>query len=208
MHKAGLKAGSILLLMLIGLPILLSAQQNDEPEWDYYDDINARGDQTFIISLGTVFPTIFFNEGKTIDHKLTPPVGGTGSLAYNYYFYNQFYAGLEVGGMFINTLGSHTLFIIPIGLRGGWQFNFNKFEFPVTAVVGMVFHRFLAQGHYSLYLKGGAAAFYRVSNNWSFGINADWLWLPQWTSEKTVDGKSKTVYGNMIDLTLSARYHF
>jgi hypothetical protein len=202
------RAGSILLLLLIGLPILLSAQQNDEPEWDYYDDINARGDQTFIISLGTIFPTVFFNDGERINPKFTPPIGGTGSLAYNYYFFKQFYAGLEVGGVFINTLGSHTLFIIPIGLRGGWQFNFNKFEFPVTGVVGMVFHRFLNQGNYSLYLKGGAAAYYRVSNNWSFGINTDWFWFPQWTDEKTFDGKSKSVYGNMIDLTLSARYHF
>jgi hypothetical protein len=190
------------------MPILLAAQGNDVPEWDYYDDINTRGDQTFIISLGTIFPTIFRSNGETIDHKLTPPVGGTGSLAYNYYFAKQFFAGGEIGGMFINTLQSNTLYIIPIGLRGGFQFNINKFEFPVTAVVGIVFHRYSGKGYSGLYLKGGAAAFYRLTNNWSFGINSDWLWFPQWTSEKTVDGKSKTVYGNMIDLTLSARYHF
>jgi hypothetical protein len=197
------KAGSILLLLLIGLPILLAAQQNDDPEWDYYEDVNARGDQTFIISLGTIFPTIFRNGGETIKHNLTPPVGGTGSLAYNYYFFKQLYAGLEIAGMFINTKGSNTLFIIPIGLRGGWQFSLNRFEFPVTAVVGMVFHRYLGEGYFGLYLKGGAAAFYRVTNNWSFGINTNWYWFPQWT-----DDKAKDVYGNMIDLTLSARYHF
>jgi hypothetical protein len=197
------KAGSILLLLLIGMPILLAAQQNDDPDWDYYDDANTWGDQTFIISLGTIFPTIFRNNGNTIDHKLTPPVGGTGSLAYNYYFFKQFFAGAEVGGMFIGTLGSNTLFIIPIGIRGGFQFGYNRFEFPVTAVFGMVFHRYLNMGNFSLYVKGGAAAFYRVTNNWSFGINADWFWFPQWTEEK-----DKNVYGNMIDLTLSARYHF
>jgi hypothetical protein len=197
------KAGSILLLLLIGMPVLLAAQGNDDPEWDYYDDIYARGDQTFIISLGTIFPTIFRNNGETIDHKLTPPVGGTGSLAYNYYFTKEFFAGAEIGGMFINTLGSNTLYIIPIGLRGGWQFSFGKFEFPVTAAVGMALHRYLSEGYFGLYLKGGAAAFYRVTNNWSFGINTDWFWLPQWTGDK-----AKNVYGNMIDLTLSARYHF
>jgi hypothetical protein len=213
MHKAGLKAGTILLSLLIGMSTLLAAQQNDDPDWDYYDDLNARGDQTFIISLGTIFPTIFRSNGETIKHNLTPPVGGTGSLAYNYYFFKQLYVGGEVGGMFINTLGSNTLFIIPIGLRGGFQFNFNKLEFPVTAVVGMALHRFLGGGYFGLYLKGGAAAFYRLTNNWSFGINCDWFWLPQWTGEKYIskpDGieKSKNVYGNMIDLTLSARYHF
>jgi hypothetical protein len=197
------KAGSILLILLIGMPILLTAQQNDDPEWDYYDDFNTRGDQTFIISLGTVFPTIFRSGGSTIDPKLTPPVGGTGSLAYNYYFFKQFFAGVEVSGMFIRTLGSNTLYLIPIGIRGGFQYSFNRFEFPVTGVFGMVFHRYLNDGYFGLYLKGGAAAFYRVTNYWSFGINADWLWFPQWTGEK-----EKNVYGNFVDLTLSARYHF
>jgi hypothetical protein len=203
MHKAGLKAWSILLLLLIGMSALLTAQQNDDPEWDYYDDLNARGEQTFIISLGTVFPIIFRSNGETIDHKLTPPVGGTGSLAYNYYFAKQFSAGGEVGGMFLRTLGSNTLYLILIGARGGFQFGFNRFEFPVTGVVGMAFHRFLNDGYFGLYLKGGAAAFYRLTNNWSFGINCDWFWLPQWTGEK-----EKNVNGNILDLTLSARYHF
>jgi hypothetical protein len=185
------------------MPILLAAQGNDAPEWDFYDDVNARGDQTFIISLGTIFPTIFRNNGETIDHKLTPPVGGTGSLAYNYYFTKELFAGAEFGGMFIRTLGGNTLYIIPIGIRGGFQFSYKKFEFPLTAVIGIAFQRYLKQGHSGLYLKGGAAAFYRVSNNWSFGINSGWYWFPQWTGDKT-----KNVYGNFIDLTLSARYHF
>jgi hypothetical protein len=197
------QAGLFLLLLLTGMPILLSAQGNDDPEWDYYDDVYARGDQTFAMSLGVIFPTIFRNNGETIEHKFTPPVGGTGSLAYNYYFTKELFAGLEVGGMFISTLGEHTLFIIPVGIRGGYQFNIGKFEFPLTAVAGVAFQRFLNDGHVGLYLKGGISAFYRVTVSWSFGINSNWYWFPQWTGEK-----EKNVYGNMLDLTLSARYHF
>jgi hypothetical protein len=198
------KAGSILLLLLIGMPILLSAQGNDNPEWDYYDDLGSRGEQTFIISLGTVFPVVFINNGEKMEnHNLTPPVGGTGSLAYNYYFTKQFFAGAEGGGMFMSTLGNNTLYIILAGIRGGWQFNYSRFEFPVTAAFGMAIHRRLSDGYFGLYLKGGGAAFYKLTNNWSFGINADWIWLPQWTG-----AKEKNVHGNIIDLTLSARYHF
>ena len=202
------KAGVFLLLLLMGLPILLAAQEDDDPsggsEWDYYYDyLFTRGDQTFIISLGTVFPTVFFNDGNRIDHNLTPPVGGTGSLAYNYYITQKIFIGAEIGGMFIHTLGSNTLFTIPLGLRGGYQFNIWRFEFPLTGVVGMVWHRYLNEGYYGLYLKAGGAAFFRAHYNWSFGLSTNWFWFPQWT-----DDPSQNVYGNMIDLTLSARYHF
>jgi hypothetical protein len=203
------KAGVFILLLLMALPILLAAQEYDDPydddsDWDYYfDDFFNRGDQTFIISLGTIFPTMFFNDGQKIDHKLSPPVGGTGSLAYNYYLTPKVFIGAELGGLFIHTLGSNTLFSIPLGLRGGYQFNIWRLEFPLTGVVGMVWHRYLNEGNYSLYIKAGGAVFYRAHYNWSFGLNSDWLWFPQWTEEK-----SKNVYGNMLDLTLSARYHF
>lgn len=201
------KTGAILFLLLITMPILLFAQETEppsEPEWDYYDDdLYSRGDQTFIITLGTAFPGIFRSNGKTIENKLSPPVGGAGSLIYNYYLTKEIFAGVEAGGMFIRTLGSNTLFLIPVGLRGGYQFNFKRFEFPLAAAFGMVWHRYLNQGYYGIYTKLGGSAFYRVTAAWSFGINANWFWLPQWTGDKDT-----TVHGNVLDLTLSARYHF
>jgi len=205
------KARTIVLLLLIGmgLPALLAAQDeyedpNIESDWDYYYyDAVSRGDQTFIISLGTIFPMGFYSEEAAIDNKFDPSIGGTGSLAYNFYIFPQIFVGAEVGGLFIHTLGDNTLFNIFLGARGGYQFNLWRFEFPLTAVIGMVWHRYLDQGYYGLYLKGGGAAFFRASPNWSFGISADWYWLPQWT-----DDRSQTVYGNMVDITLSARYHF
>jgi len=204
------KALAITLILLMGLPVLLAAQEEEEDDdpsggsdWDYYyDESFTRGDQTFIISLGTVFPTVFFSDGK-IDHKFSPPVGGTGSLSYNYYITPKIFIGAEFGGMFINTLGGNTLYVIPVGARAGYQFNLWRFEFPITGVVGMVWHRYLSQGYYGLYLKGGGAAFFRATPNWSFGLNSNWFWFPQWPEDP-----SQRVYGNMLDLTLCARYHF
>ncbi|MDR1839938.1 MAG: hypothetical protein LBQ93_10200 [Treponema sp.] len=203
------KARTIVLLLLIGLPTLLAAQDeyedpNINSDWDYYYyDAVSRGDQTFIISLGTIFPIAFYNVGKKIDHKFDPAIGGTGSLAYNYYLFPKIFIGAEFGGLFIRTLGDNTLFNIFLGARGGYQFNIWRLEFPLTGVVGMVWHRYLDQGHYGLYLKGGGAAFFRASSRWSFGVSTNWYWLPQWTKDK-----SQTVYGNMVDITLCARYHF
>jgi len=203
------KALAITLILVIGLPILLAAQEEeDDPsdgsDWDYYyDESFTRGDQTFIISLGTVFPTVFFYDGEKKDHKFSPPVGGTGSLAYNYYITPKIFVGGEVGGMFVHTLGDNTLFVIPIGARAGYQFNIWRLEFPLSGAVGMVWHRYLDFRYYGLYLRGGGAAFFRATPSWSFGINTNWFWFPQWTDDPSMNAK-----GNMLDLTLCARYHF
>jgi hypothetical protein len=198
------KAGVLLLLLLTFLPFLLAAQEDDEPEWDYYyDEIHSRGDQTFIISLGTIFPTIFMNKGEKIDHKFSPPVGGIAFLSYQYYFKTNMFAGAEASFMFVPTLGGNTLFIIPLGIKGGYQFNYQKFEFPVSLSLGVSWHRYLSMLYFGPYLKVGGAAFYRFNNSWSFGINSNWFFFPQWTGKK-----NENVNGNMLELTLCARYHF
>lgn len=200
------KAGAIFLALLIGLVIPLAAQSEDPPdegEWDYYNDLYTRGDQTFIISLGSVFPAIFRGNGKAMDRKFSPPIGGTGSLAYNYYLSKEFFVGAELSGMFIRTLGSNTLFAIPLGARGGYQFNYHKFEFPFAATFGVVWQRYLNQGYFGIYTKIGGSAYYKATSHWSFGVNADWIWFPQWTGNK-----AENAHGTFVDLTLSARYHF
>jgi hypothetical protein len=188
-------------------------QDNDdifvETDWDgYVSDLYSRGDKTFIISLGVIFPTVFLNNGNKIDHHFSPPVGGTGSLSYNYYLNSLFYIGGEIGVKFNYTLAKNTVFIIPMGLRAGVQFLLKRFEFPLFLVVGFAPQRYLNDSYAGLFIKGGTSAFFRFSPDWSFGLNIDWSWYPQWPKE---DGKrvpSKDVYANMLGLTLSARYHF
>jgi hypothetical protein len=63
--------------------------------------------------------------------------------------------------------------------------------------------RYLDQGYLGFYLKGGASVYFRFNPDWSFGLNSNWYWLPQWTKDP-----SKNVDGNIVDLTLSVRYHF
>ena len=185
---------------------------DDETDSDfdrYIPDMYAKGDQTITISLGAVFPTVFLNNsGEVISHNISPPVGGVLSLAYSHFLGANFFLGGEVGFISAYTLAENAIFIIPIGLRAGWQFVFHRFEFPLYAAIGIAPQRYLDFGYFGMYLKGAAAAFYRYNPNWSFGLSADWKWLPQWPLEDGKRTPEKDVYGNIIGVTLSARYHF
>jgi len=201
------KAGAFLIMLLFSFTLLYAQEDEPPPEggdWDFYaPDSYTRGDQTFTISLGTVFPTVFLNNGKVLNHNFSPPVGGAGSLSYNYFFTPKIFLGGEIGGLFMNTLGNNRLYVILLGARTGYQFYFWRFEFPLNITIGMTWQRHLDSKYYGLYMKGGGAVYYRFNSEWSFGINANWNWFPQWTNEPR-----KNVDGNMVDLLLSARYHF
>lgn len=199
------KAQVFFLMLLFGFTLLYA--QEDEPppdDWDIYaPDSYSRGDQTFIISLGTIFPTVFVREGKITGSNFDPPVGGAGSLSYNYYFTHHIFLGGELSGTFVPTLGNNMYYGILLGARTGYQFYYWRLEFPLNVTVGMVWHRYLGLRNYGLYLKGGGAAYFRFNSDWSFGLHTNWYWLPQWTGDR-----KKNVDGNMIDVLLSARYHF
>ena len=176
-----------------------------ETDWIDYDvSLYAPGDKTFIITLGVLFPTYFGGAVENNEHGLS--IGGTGSLAFNYFISSHVYIGGELGGMFASTRGKNMLFIIPFGLRIGYQFVFKRFEFPLTLMVGAAPQRKLEEGYFGLIVKPGVSAFWRFNPDWSFGLNGNWWFLPQWP--KSVDGKKNNAYGNFFELTLSARYHF
>lgn len=180
-----------------------------ESDWDgYMPSLYSAGEQTFTISLGTIFPAVFFNNGKTVPHNFSPPVGGAGSLAYNHWLGAHFNLGGEIGVKFNYTLAQNTVFIIPIGLRVGWQFVIRRFEFPLALTVGVAPQRYLNLGYAGFFMKGAASAFYRFNPDWSFGLNADWSWYPQWPLRDGKRDPDKDMDGNIIGVTISARYHF
>jgi hypothetical protein len=181
----------------------------EESYWDsYIPDMYSKGDQTINISLGTIFPIVFFNNGTVIPHNINPPVGGVLSLAYNHFLGAHFFLGGELGINSAYTLGQNVVFIIPIGLRAGWQFVFRRFEFPLYTAIGIAPLKYLDYGYLGMYLKGAAAAYFRFNPNWSFGINADWNWYPQWPMKEGKRIPEKDVYANIIGVTIGARYHF
>ncbi|MCL2411939.1 MAG: hypothetical protein FWC97_09895 [Treponema sp.] len=216
------KIGGIILVLLLGFPIILAAQHDDpsapdiEIDWDIFAyDLYVRGDQTFIISLGTTFPAVFWGYHGSVNSDNVNlrdnyrAVGGSGSLIYNYYLGSRFFLGGEITGMFIGTL-NHQVFIVPLGMRAGTQFIQGRFEFPVSLSLGMVWQTYLDYGHYSMYMKANASAFFRATSQWSFGLSANWGWFPQWTRDRDTNRRTPRydVHGNFVNLHLAARYHF
>jgi hypothetical protein len=163
----------------------------------------ARGDQTFTISVGVIFPTLFVGKEGVLTNNMNL-LGGAGSLAYTYFLTPHWYFGGELGFMFNGTLAENFLFIVPFGIRTGFQFALGRFEFPIGIMAGAAPQKYLNEKEFfGLIVKGSASAFFRATPDWSFGLNAVWWWVPEWTPEP-----AKDVYGNFLELTVAARYHF
>lgn len=162
----------------------------------------SKGDKTFTITAGLLFPAAFIQKGGTaLDNHVK--VGGAGSLAYNYFLNPRVFIGGEVGGMFAATLGENYLYIISTGFRAGWQFTLGRFEFPVSLLIGGATQKYLDFDLYGFFMKPSAAVFFRLNTDWSFGLNAAWWWVPQKTSEP-----EKDTQGHFFEATLSAKYRF
>jgi hypothetical protein len=162
----------------------------------------VRGDQTFAITVGAGFPLSFITKsGHVLDNNVN--TGGIGSLSYNYFLSPHFALGGELGGFFGGTLGGNMMYIIPFGLRATWQFLLGSFEFPVSLLVGGASQNYLGKDYFGFFAKPAVGTYWRFNQDWSFGVNTAWWWVPQMTSDS-----STSVFGNFAELTLSARYHF
>jgi hypothetical protein len=203
---------SLLLLLLFCLsgPALFAQEEPpeaDSPEsppfesdWsDFETTVYAKGDMTFTISLGLIIPT-FFSGVDDKGHGLK--LGGTGSLAFNYFFTPRFFVGGELAGMFSGTRGGNMLYIIPFGVRVGYQFVFRRFEFPLSLMIGAAPQKYIEQGYFGLIVKPGVSAFWRFNPDWTFGVNTNWWFVPQWPKN------GYNAYGNFLEVTVAARYNF
>jgi hypothetical protein len=188
-----------------GVP-LFAQDSNDEetPEDDWegvVPSLYASGEQNFVITLGVTLPPLFTSSGGTVPSNVK--VGGTGSLAYNYFVTRHVFVGGEISGMFAGTLGKNMLYIIPFGLRLGYQFVLGKFEFPLALMIGGAPQTYLDTNYFGLFLKPSASVFFRFNPDWSFGFNTAWWFVPEWTKDS-----KKNMNAHFLELTLSARFHF
>jgi len=182
-----------------------------EEDWSkYMPELYSKGDKTFTIALGVMFPALFINNNhEKIDSNFKPPVGGSlGPLAYTYFLTSHFFVGGEVAFYFSYTLGKNIVYFIPIGARAGWQFVIRRFEIPLSITIGIIPERYLNHSYLGMFLKGEVSVYFRFNPDWSFGLNTSWNWYPQWPKENGRRVPEKDMFANMIGLTISARYHF
>ena len=175
--------------------------EDEYTDGDYYEDEeirltqNGAGDQFIALKLMPLIPLNF-------DKQLS--VGGALSLGYHR-FLTQFIAvGADVMFAYNTTIGSNLFTVIPLTVGITFQPYIWRFEFPITLNVGAALENYLQYNYFpGLILKGEAGCFYRMNENWSFGLECQLMYLPQWYSDS-----SKNVYYLSITATVGARYHF
>ncbi|MGN0739313.1 MAG: TP0733 family outer membrane beta-barrel protein [Treponema sp.] len=182
----------------------VSAMDSDDEytgDGDYYEDEeirltqNGAGDQFIALKLMPLIPLNF-------DKQLS--VGGALSLGYHR-FLTQFIAvGADVMFAYNTTIGSNLFTVIPLTVGITFQPYVWRFEFPITLNVGAALENYLQYNYFpGLILKAEAGCFYRMNENWSFGLECQLMYLPQWYSDS-----SKNDYYLGITATVGARYHF
>jgi hypothetical protein len=206
----------IIFILLLVLPFgALFGQEQEEPppedtpsspplesDWSEYNStLYSPGDKTFTITLGMIIPTYFTGDDIT-NNRHGLKLGGTGTLAFSIFLTPRFFVGAELSGMFSSTRGKNMLYMVPFGARIGYQFVFRRFEFPITLMIGAAPQKYIENGYIGLILKGGVSVFWRFNPDWSFGLNGNWWFIPQWPKN------GYNAYGNFMEVSLSARYHF
>ncbi|WP_294427386.1 hypothetical protein [uncultured Treponema sp.] len=166
-------------------------------------NLNEPGDQYIKIGLMMTCPLNFggsfplFRDGNLA-------TGGSGMLGYHRFITNWWIVGLDVYFGYHPTIGENLFTYIPFVLDTTIQPTFKRFEFPLTIGIGAAMENYLSRTYFpGLILRGSAGAFYRATPSWSFGLEGDYMYMPQW-----YDDPKYNDYGLFGSFVVSARYHF
>jgi hypothetical protein len=199
----------LLIIFLVFSGLSLYAQESDLPEDgsdDYLPETEfdvimtadySPGDRNFSVSAGVVIP-LYFSGIDNNQHGIS--LGGFASFVFNYFITQRIFIGGELSFIFAGTRGGNMLYIVPFGVRAGYQFSYQRFEFPVSLMIGAAAQSYLEKGYFGPVIKPAFSAFWRYTPDWSFGMNAGWWFIPQWPEN------GNNSFGNFFELTLSARY--
>lgn len=201
MHRSTLPV--VLLLLIVAA---FGAAQESENE-ELFVPTNSLGDQTLGINLGLFVPLFFSGSADGVEPaNLT--LGGVGSLHWGSYLSDEWKVGVELGGSFSFTPNGRALFLVPITARGSYIFNAYPWEFPVTVGAGVSFASLEELVKLDPFVKVGGGAYWNFSAQWAFGLDTFYWFIPQVYFDGLPAGSSETRFGNFLEITLSALYHF
>ncbi len=166
-------------------------------------NLNEPGDQYIKISLMATCPLNFGGDFPLYrDGKLA--TGGAGSLGYHRFITSWWAMGVDVFFGYHPTIGENIFTYIPIIINTTIQPTFRRFEFPITVGIGAAMENYLSRTYFpGFVLKTQAGAFFRTTPSWSFGLEGDFMYMPQW-----YDDPKYNDYGIFGSLVIAARYHF
>ncbi len=181
-----------------------SPPEEEAPPEEEFVPTYTLGDQTLAINMGLFIP-LFFAGGPDGVANANLSLGGVGSLQWNSYLNNNMTLGGELAGTFSFSPNRRALFMVPITLRYAYILRAYPFEFPLHIGAGINFTRLEEQGKIDPIVKPGASVVWNMNPDWAFGLNLTYWWVPQWY---TGDLSDESRYGNFLETTLSAVYHF
>lgn len=166
-------------------------------------NLNEPGDQVIKLGLMVSFPLNFGGKFPLYkDSKLQ--VGGAGMLGYHRFLTSWWAVGVDVYFGYHPTIGENIFTYIPFVLNTTIQPTYKRFEFPVSVGVGAAMENYLSRTYFpGLVLRGQAGVFFRATPSWSFGIEGDYMYMPQW-----YDDSKYNDYGLFGTFIIAARYHF
>ncbi len=194
---------TILLLLCI---IFTVQSQSETEEEEMIIETYSLGDQVLTINLGPIIPLFF----QSLDGTVSPTnlsLGGGGSLHWASFLNNRWTIGLEAGGIFSFSPNNRTLFMLPVTGKLSYYLRSFPFEIPLSLGVGMNMSRLSNNFHIEPIVKPAASIFWKYNAEWSFGVNFVYWWIPQiYLINPPPTEQSR--YGNFLEITLSALYHF
>ena len=192
-------------LLLFSSVYAQSAEDSEDTEDKFSIEyrLNEPGDQyiklglmvTFPLNFGGSFP--FYGDGKL-------STGGAGYLGYHKFITDWLAAGVDVHFGYNPTIGENIFTYIPFIFTLTAQPTYKKFEFPASVGIGFAMESYLNRTYFPGFIANAQAGmFYRVSPSWSFGIDGDFKYMPQWYEDS-----EKNDYGLFASFSIAARYHF
>ncbi len=161
------------------------------------------GDQTLSINAGTIIP-LFLLGGNPQLGSMNLSLGGVGTIDWAAYLSSHWRIGASLGGAFTFDPNFTALLMVPIVAKISYLIDFYPWEIPLTFGAGMNIVKYSADSTIDLLFKPGTGIFWTYNSSWSFGLNLNWWWDMQFTSASSMG----FVAGNLLEVSLSAFYHY
>ena len=186
---------------------IFAASDEDDDDYDTYVETYSLGDQMFFINGGIFIPLFFFDRSaEVMDTNLT--LGGTGSLSWQVFLSNHISVGAELGGMFALSPNKRVLYMIPLTVKATYWFRFYPFEIPISLGLGGNLSILDEAAHIDFIAKPGLGFYWNFNEEWAFGANAVYWFVPQMYSGSGKVPSSHSMFGNFMDVTLSVLFRF
>jgi hypothetical protein len=195
----------IIVIGFIALVSILPLAAQEIHQDPYFGGLHKKDSQLITINVGAGVPLFIVPASPTPGDPNPLSIGASLNIGYQYFIVNKFSIGGALTGAYNSTIGGRNLFMAPLSFRAGYWFGKGSIEASIGGDIGLVIMRLSGNGVISPFLKAGGGAYFQVTDAWSLGGQVFWWLIPElhFGTESAY-----TRYGNILELSLGAVYHF